>query len=594
LSFTVRRSQVRAAFVLTAALATSALACHHSGALAPGRTGGAAGAAGTPGPNDGGGLAGPIPDGGADAGDGPASDGGAAAFDPGSVGIRRLSDAEYARTLRDLLGLPGAPASLIPDFPGRDDQGGGGLDVFDNLAGPTTPAAPVNETRIEVYFQTAVVLVRQAMTSDTLRARIVTCAPANANDDGCAFDIVRAFGLRAWRRPLSNQEIADLVDLVRADLTAGDDFASAIQQALVAMLVSESFLYRIEQDPPAPDASVHPVGSYELATRLAYLVWSSTPDDALLTLAAAQELQKPDVLEAQVSRLLADPRAEGFVTNFFGQWLGFRVLDGTTLDRKGIWSATLQASAAQEARLFFTELVQGNAPIEALLTSDVNYVDALLANVYGLPPQAQVGTLTRVVVPDDQRKGFLGLAAFLAVRSERPEMSRFPRGVAIDAALLCTQVPAPSPIVPTMDPALTGTPHDQYLMLASQPDCAECHVQFEPLGLGLESFDEIGQFRTIYPGSGAPVDASGALPDKTPFSGLLALADLLAKDQRVRDCARREALVYALGRALTAADADRLAAIDARWAGAGHTVRGLLAAIVTDDLFRTRRGETPP
>ena len=431
-------------------------------------------------------------------------------------------------------------------------------------------------------------LVRQAFASDALRARIVTCAPASASDDACTRSIVRAFGLRAWRRPLTDGEVADLVALVRADLTAGDDFPSAVQQAVVALLVSESFLYRIERDPPAPNASVHPLTSYELASRLSYLVWSTMPDDALLTLAASDELQKPEVLTAQVTRLLADARADGFVRNFFGQWLNFRVLDGPLLDRdSSSWGASLQASAAQEARLFVTELVQSDKGIGELLTADVNFVDVGLAALYG-SPQAGTPSFARTVITTDQRKGYLGLAAFLAVESRPDEMSRYPRGMAIDAELLCLQVPSPPPNLPPAQPS--GTPHDQYLALVGMNICGGCHAAFEPLGLGLENFDAIGRFWTTYPCTQGPIDASGALPDGTPFNGLPALAELLGKDQRVRDCARREALVYSLGRGLTNADADHLAAIDARWNAAGNTVRGLLGAIVADELFRYRRG----
>jgi hypothetical protein len=137
---------------------------------------------------------------------------------------------------------------------------------------------------------------------------------------------------------------------------------------------------------------------------------------------------------------------------------------------------------------------------------------------------------------------------------------------------------------------MMGTPQQQWAALQAQPACASCHKLFEPIGLALESFDEIGQFRTVY-ADGSPVDAHGAMPDGTPVTGLAALADLLANDPRVHDCARQQVLVYALGRPLVDADAPRLAAIDARWSASGHTVRGLLGAIVADVIFQDRRGE---
>jgi hypothetical protein len=575
---------------LALALATGTAACRSRAGVGPAAADGQAGASGAasgPGGAGGAGNAGqpasdaaPSPDAGAEVGGPPSG------FDPGSVGIRRLSDAEYSRTLQDLLGLTGLDPSLGTTFADRDYQGGT-LDVFDNLAGDVAPSPTISEVRYLSYFQNAVVLVQQAFAVDALRARIVTCAPASVTDDACASAIVRAFGLRAWRRPLTDGEVKDLVALVRADLTAGEDFADAVQQAVVALLVSETFLYRIERDPPAPDVSVHALTSYELATRLSYLLWSTMPDDALLALAASDELQKSVVLAAQVTRMLADARADGLVRNFFGQWLNFRVLEGALLDRPTAWTVPLQASVAHEARLFVTDLVQGDQGIGALLTSDVSFVNGTLATLYGFPPPAAPDAFTRTVITTDQRKGFLGLAAFLAVESEG-----FPRSAAISGDLLCTSVPLPPPN--HQPPASSGPTRSGFNMIQSNRTCGNCHLLFDPIGLGLENFDEIGRFRTTYTGDQIPIDATGALPDGTPFTGLLGLADLLGKDPRVVACARREALVYTLGRRLTDADADRLAAIDARWSAAGNTVRGLLAAIVVDDIFRYRRGEGQP
>ena len=565
------------ALVATLVLVAGCNANHHIGTV-DGDSGGASqsgGAGGGPAKD-----AGTVPEVASDDG------GPSVGFDPGSAGIRRLSDAEYARTLADLLGLDASP----PNAFGDPDVLSGGLDSFDNLAAGTS----ISAARYEAYFENAAVLVQQAFASDTLRARIVTCAPASATDDACASGIVRAFGRRAWRRPLTDGEVADLVALVRADLTAGDDFASAIQQAIVALLASESFLYRIERDPPPPDASVHLLTSYELASRLSYLLWSTMPDEPLFALAATDDLQKPDVLSAQVTRMLADARSDGLVRNFFGQWLGFRALTGPLLDRPApAWSAPLQASMAEEARLFVSEIVQAGGGIGDLLTADVSFVDARLATFYGLP--APTGTtpdaFSRTVVTSDAREGYLGLGAFLAVASEGHEASRFPRGVAIDENILCLQVPAPPTGLP---PALTGTPRQQYDDVQAMAGCADCHQRFESLGLGLENFDQIGQFRTTYPGDATTIDATGALPDGTPFNGVIGLAALLGKDLRFSTCARREALVYTLGRALADTDAGRLAAIDARWSVAGNSVRGLLAAIVVDDIFRYRRGEGQP
>jgi hypothetical protein len=195
---------------------------------------------------------------------------------------------------------------------------------------------------------------------------------------------------------------------------------------------------------------------------------------------------------------------------------------------------------------------------------------------------------TRTSITSDERVGYLGLAAFLTVASSGPEGSRFPRGLAVDERILCLPAPELPAAVP---PVLTGTPREQWEAVAAQPSCGPCHKTFEPLGLGFENFDEIGRYRANDPGSQTPIDPTGALPDGTPFRGEPGLAALLGADPRFPACARREALVYALGRPLTDGDARSLAAIDARWHAAGDTVKGLLTAIVVDDLFRQRRGE---
>ncbi len=508
-----------------------------------------------------------------------------ASLDPGFVGMRRLSDAEYTATVQDLLGLPALGANVaasfaqVPDFPGR-------LHDYDNLAGGVS----ISAARYEAYFTNAITLVEKAFASDALRARIVTCVPASATDDACARDIVRVFGLRAWRRPLTLAEVSDLAALVRADLTAGDDFSNAIQVALVAMLSSETFLYRLEVDPASAGGRAHALTSYELATRLSYLLWSTMPDDALLALAASDELQKPDVLAAQAKRLLADARSDGLVRNFFGQWLDFRDLQTTPLVRSTFgWSPAWQASMAEEARLFVGSLVSTNGTVGDLLTTDTNFVDGNLAKIYGLPAPAMPDAFTQMGLHADFRKGFLGLAAFLTETSLPTRTSPTLRGTWIDETLLCLPVPqGPGAIPPTPG----TTPRQQMMERLAMPTCAACHKRFEPVGIGLEQFDEIGSFRFAYADApGVFIDRTGASPDGAPYDGLTGLADLLGKDPRLNACARSELLTYAVGRPLTDADADRLAAIDARWTTG--TMRDLIGAIVVDDLFRSRRAEAP-
>jgi hypothetical protein len=521
-------------------------------------------------------------------GDGAApSDAGPPDVDPGWVGIRRLSDAEYADTIQDLLGVSAqdwqtyGAVAVAPEAPRA------GVAAFDNLAAQLTITVP----RYQQYFAAAVVLTDMAFADAALRARVVTCAPPTPTDDTCARAVLHGIGLRAWRRPLTEAEVDRLVAVVHAAAGAGADFPSSIKQAVVALLISEAFLYRIELDPVPDIGGIRALTSYEIASRLSYLLWSTMPDDALFQLAAADRLTDPGVLTTQVTRMLADARSDGIVRNFFGQWLGFRALGGGTLDRGPGWTAALQAAAGEEARRFVAEVVASDAELGALFTSDVNFINDGLADLYSLPEPGSPDALVRVSNATDSRTGVLGLAGLLAPISEPTSSAPTSRGHWILEHLLCTVVPPPpdSFVVPS------GTPREQAQTLSQLPSCAGCHDLMDPVGLGLESFDQAGRFRAKYaPTDAAPIDVTGSLPDGTPFEGLEGLEARLDADADFYSCASRNALTYALGRALTPADDGSLASIDAAWKGSGHTLRGLLAAIVVDDTFRFRNAKGQP
>jgi hypothetical protein len=534
-----------------------------------------------------------VPAGDAEVGSGDAARGDApsdtapTSVDPGWVGIRRLSDAEYANTIQDLLGVSAQSWQSYGAVASAADAPGDGVAAFDNLAAQLTIDVP----RYQQYVAAAIVLTDTAFADATLRARVVTCAPATPTDDTCARAILHAIGLRAWRRPLTEVEVDGLVAVVHAAAAAGGDFPSSIKQAVVALLISEAFLYRIELDPVPDGGGIRALTSYEIASRLSYLLWSTMPDDELFQRAAADELTDPGVLAAQVTRMLADARSDGLVRNFFGQWLGFRALGGATLDRGPAWTAALQAAAGEEARRFVAEVVASDAGLGALFTTDVNFVDDGLADLYGLPEPGSPDALVRVSDTTDARAGILGLAGLLAPMSEPTSSAPTSRGHWILEHLLCNDVlpPPDSFVVPP------GTPREQAQTLSQIPACAGCHDLMDPVGLGLESFDQTGRLRAKYaPSDAAPIDVSGNLPDGTPFEGLAGLEARLDVDADFFSCASRNALTYALGRALTPADDASLASIDAAWTSSGHTARGLLAAIVVDDAFRFRNAKGQP
>jgi hypothetical protein len=483
------------------ALLLAAAACHHRGTLAPsGAADGAAGAGGSTtasGGNDGGMAGGGIAGGGgaSGTGGGVAGSTGAGGFaaDPGFVGMRRLSDVEYANTLQDVLGLTGdgpniAAALAASADPAPPVVGPWAVSDFDNLSsGPV-----IGPARFQAYFGIATAELDVAFATDAARARILTCAPTSPIDETCARTIIGAFGLRAWRRPLTPDEVDAFAALARAARAAGGDFTESMRQVVQAMLVSESFLYRLEFDTPVASVAPHPLTSYDLATRLSYLLWSTTPDDQLLQLAATNALRTKATLMAQATRLLADPRAAGFVDNFFGQWLGFRALRGATLDRVAPgWSGALQASMAQEASLFVDAVVKSDGGFGALLTTDVNFVDRDLASLYDFTLPT-TGSFLRVVNAFDGRKGYLGLAAMLTATSHPDATSATWRGRWVLEHLLCTVVPTPPQSGHPTAPL--GNAAEQLATVAKTPVCNACHSFIDRVGLGLEKFDQIGRF----------------------------------------------------------------------------------------------------
>lgn len=556
--------------VLSVAVLVGVAACGRSGLLLRATDGGAgtSGAAGT-------GFDGAA---GTDvAGAGGTGAGGTGASVIGWGGLVRLTDVEYDNTLRDVLSV--ADSARIAALQGRlpADAPPEAFGGFDNAAAGQS----ISPERYQWYFASAVAVVELLWASEAF----VKCPPATSAEL-CAGAFTRDLGRRLWRRPLSPIEVDDLVALMNAAMAGGADFQTAMKQVVVALLVSEPFLFRVELDPDPNAPFTHPLNGYELATRLSYLIWSSAPDLALLDAAEAGELATPEGVRAQVRRLLIEQRADGFVRNFAGQWLGFRQLEYGMLP--GFTQVMTQA-AWQEARQLVDLIVKEDRPVTDLLTTDVNFVDAALAETYGIPGSYLPGVPQRVSVSTDARRGFLGYAAPFITTSLETESSPSRRGVFVQTRLLCQVLPPGHPNTPA--PMLPGRARVE--MTAAMPSCAACHKHFDPIGLGLERFDAWGRYRTKY-ASGGAVDDLGVMPDGTPFRGPGELGDLVAADPKFRACVARKAVTYALGRQLAAGDEPALERIGAAFTTSGLTVRGLLEAIVVDDVFRMRRGEGTP
>ena len=424
----------------------------------------------------------------------------------------------------------------------------------------------------------------------------MVCESTGDTDVGCAARILDAFGHSAWRRPLTDDELRRLVGLVRLAVEQGDPILDGIKLALRATLLSPHFLYKVELDPDPTSLEPHRLSDHELATRMSYFLWATTPDDALLDAADAGELSTDDGVRAQVARMLEDPRAQALVDHFAGQWLFVRALDDHFPDYNFFpdFDDELRASMQREALLFFGAFLREGRPLPEMMTADFAFIDERLAAHYGLPfegaPVADTG-FVRADVSDDARGGLLTLGSVLTVTSFPTRTSPVRRGKWVLEQLLCSAPPPPPAGVEAdlegVDP--NASLRERLEQHRTDPTCAACHDLMDPIGLGMENFDGIGAHRTTM--AGAPVDASGELPDGTQFTGVGELSTALGADHRFTDCFTEKMFVYALGRGDERADHCELTRLRAGFADADHRIADFVSLMSTSPAFTQRRGE---
>ena len=511
----------------------------------------------------------------------------AANVDPGRVGIHRLNNTEYDNTVRDLLGSASHPAAKFLAEDGNN---------FDN----TASALGMTGAQYEKYLNAASDLMVESLASPANKARYLTCVPAGAADP-CARKIIETFGLQIYRRPLEAAEVDRAIDVYNADLARGNDGSEAVGQALRAMLASANFLYRVEYDADPKSTTPHQVSSYEMASRLSYLHWSSMPDATLFDAAKAGKLSDPPALEATVDRMLADAKASAFTESFAGQWLDFRNLltHSVATTVFPTYDEKLADAMIAEGQMWFQEFLNQDRPLSEWFTADFNFVNDTLAKHYGISAPGTGDQLTRVTVTSDKRRGFLGLASFLTRTSVPSRTSPTERGAWVLSELLCSAPPPPPPMVADLDksakaddmsPQGAENVRDRLERHRSDPACNGCHQTFDPIGFGLERFDGVGRYRETY-GNGDPIPLEGTMPDGTVFSGPEELGKLVGQDPRFSACAASKLYTYALGRDVEAYDDATMQKLATRWASRGLTLKDLLKEVVVSDAFRFRRGE---
>ncbi|MCP3062864.1 DUF1592 domain-containing protein [Myxococcus sp. K38C18041901] len=499
--------------------------------------------------------------------------------DPGRVTLHRLNRAEYDATVRDLLGDTTRPAR---DFP-ADDHGYG----FDNNA----DVLSLSPLLLEKYASAAEKLVETAWAQGTLR----TCALDATHPEPCARDILSRFARRAWRRPVTPEEVDRLLGALTLAKQHGDTPEAGVKLALRTVLVSPHFLFRVEKDPQASSLTPHRLDGFELASRLSYFLWSSMPDEALLQAAEQGQLATPAQLEAQVRRMLADPKAHALVSNFAGQWLFTRALDSAEPDPMlyGTFNDDLRKAMRQETELVFQEFLTGEHKLRDLLDAPFTYVNDALAAHYGLPLPGSATPQRVDLSAHPERQGIFGHGSLLTVTSNPDRTSPVQRGVWVLEQLLCSAPPPPPPNVEGLPPPVNPlmTMKERMALHRSLPQCQGCHRMMDPLGLALENYDPIGRWR-LHEVSGAPVDATGDLPDGAVLNGGADMRRFVKADPKLPACITEHLLTYALGRGTSEADACRVREISASAEASGGRLVDYILAIVLSDSFTSRRGDT--
>jgi hypothetical protein len=427
------------------------------------------------------------------------------------------------------------------------------------------------------------------------RRRIFSCLPANLDEEpACAQQILSSLARRAYRRPVSESDVQGLVEFYNQGRLDGG-FEGGIQFALERVLVSPDFLFRIEQDPAdAQPGAMYAISDIELASRMSFFLWSSPPDDELLNQAERGALREPGMLEQQVQRMMADPRADAFIKNFVGQWLYLRNLEDFYPDPAAFpeFDENLRTALQRETELFIDDQIRSNASLLDLLSADYTFVNERLARHYGIPG-VYGSRYRKVTVDGNQRGGLLGHGGLMMVTSYPNRTSPVLRGKFVLENLLGGPPPEPPPNVPALETSSDGkilTMREAMVMHRENPACRVCHAAMDPIGFSLENYDVVGKWRREF--AGQPIDASGLLPDGNTFDGPDGLQGLLLErpDDLVGTITEK-LMRFALGRSLEYYDMPEVRAVVRAASVENYRWSSIILGVVESTPFQMRRTE---
>lgn len=491
--------------------------------------------------------------------------------------LKRLTSPQYRRIIADVFD----PDIRLPANLEADERVEG---LFQVGAASTT----ISSYGVEKYETAAYDIAEQVLATPALRDRWVGCPSSDTVDPVCVTDALDDLGLRLWRRPLTDAELTAVTDLALDAADTLGDLDAGLEYGMAALLMSPNFLYRVELG-DHPDAPAGAYDDWEMASRLSFFLWDTTPDLELLADAEAGRLTTDDGLEAVVDRMLADPRARHGVSAIFSEMLHLDELDSLTKDPTVFtyMSDDLGPSARTETLAVIDRHVfDDHAPYPALFTTRDTYVDRTLAALYDVPAPTPDGFGPIELPLDGPRRGLLGQASFLALQAHAASTSVTRRGIFVREVLLCTVIPEPPADANTAIPEVAEdarTMRERIAVHLEDPTCATCHQITDPIGLAFENFDGLGRWRVTE--NDADIDPSGEL-DGDPFADAWEAGAAIARHEQIAPCLTETLLQYATG-----APSEALASSLVDWHTAGftasdHRILWLLHDVALSPAFR--------
>jgi hypothetical protein len=498
--------------------------------------------------------------------------------------IRRLNRFEYDNTVRDLLSDASGPAR---EFPAEERQSG-----FNNNGAALT----VSPLLAESYLSAAERLAAEAVEKNMA---VLTPSPAcdlGQDDAACVQSFIQQFGERAYRGPLAADEVSVLQDVYAAGKTSGGH-KNGLKLAITTMLISPRYLYRVEFGVPAATGeTVVRLDSWEMASRLSYLLWGTMPDAPLMAAARAGQLLTDDQIAAQVGRMMMDStRTRVMARNFHEQWLQLYELPGREKDTTVYpsWNAELLPLMAEETQRFVDYVVfEGEGTLQELFTAPYTFVNGALAKHYDPASTITSATFDKVPLDGAKRGGLLTHGSLMTLLANADQSNPVRRGKFVREQILCQHLPPPPEDakidLPTLDPALTT--RERFSEHRENAACAGCHTMLDPVGLGLENFDAVGRWRDTE--NGKVIDASGEVSGMADgkFNGALDLARKLSTSEEVASCVVDKWFTYGYGREPVATeDGCSVDSLKRELASSGNKIRDLIVALTKTPAFRYRR-----